>query len=96
MHILSSRHTLRVVFQSSSGVLMDIGFADSRDQAWKLVNSFLSDHNYSAPCFRISLHEKERYLWIDCWSHSEFFMFCDLTDADIKQFTLEMGVNYEI
>lgn len=64
---------LKVIFDNGEDRL--IGTADNQEEAYKIINDFLDQHNYKSYYWRISPYED--YTWIDVGSHTEFFKICD-------------------
>ena len=62
----------KVEFENMNGVRREIGRAAQREEAFKIINSFLDDHNYKSYYFR-SWNTKDNEEKIDAGSWSEFF-----------------------
>ena len=64
----------RVDFENGFGKLRTIGKASTREDAFKVINKFLSDHNYKAYYFRTWFaDDNKKKEIVDCGSWSEFF-----------------------
>jgi len=62
----------KVEFENMNGVRREIGRAAQREEAFKIINSFLDDHNYKSYYFR-TWNTKDNEEKIDVGSWSEFF-----------------------
>lgn len=54
-----------------------IGETKTREEAVKVINKFLEDHNYKAPYIRIVELGNKKEMW-DCASHVEFFYISEV------------------
>lgn len=64
------------VYLKKSDVREPIGAAKSREEAFLLIESFLTEHNYKASYYR-SWTEENGETVIDVGSWSEFFIIAD-------------------
>lgn len=64
----------RVDFENGFGKARTIGEGSTRQDAFKVINKFLSDHNYKAFYFRTWFADDScKKEIVDVGSHSEFF-----------------------
>ena len=63
---------LNVMLENSTGQLRIIGTAETNDEAFKVINDFLTDHNYKSYYQRI-WKKGDKTTVIDVGSHTEFF-----------------------
>lgn len=75
-----------VEFEHSNETRSCLGEAQTKEEAWKLINDFLAKCDYKAPYFRVNPIWEEHRIWIDAGSHTEFFYICGLTDEEMKEF----------
>lgn len=61
----------KVIFQNRFGVDELIGTANNEENCVRIIEDFLSSHDYKAPYWRI--WEEDGKKWYDVGSHSEFF-----------------------
>ena len=63
---------LDVVFKNSKGQKRIIGTAETNDEAFKVINDFLDDHNYKS-YYQRTWKKDDKTTVIDVGSHTEFF-----------------------
>ena len=63
---------LNVMFENSKGQKRIIGTAETNDEAFKVINDFLTDHNYKSYYTR-TWKKDDKTTVIDVGSHTEFF-----------------------
>lgn len=63
---------LDVVFKNSKGQKRIIGTAETNDEAFKVINDFLDDHNYKSYYTR-TWKKDDKTTVIDVGSYTEFF-----------------------
>ena len=63
---------LNVMFENSKSQKRIIGTAETNDEAFKVINDFLTDHNYKSYYQRI-WKKDDKTTVIDVGSHTEFF-----------------------
>lgn len=68
---------MRVTFEDSYCNEKELGVVDTIEEANKLINDFLHDHNYRSYYWRIMRDEIEHRTMIDVGSHTEFFYIYD-------------------
>lgn len=69
----------KVEFSNCFGDRREIGGAAQRDEAFKIINNFLNDHNYKSYYFR-SWNTKDNEEKIDVGSWSEWFYITYIKD----------------
>lgn len=62
---------MKVYFENSWGKKREIGQANNEKEAFKIINNFLSAHNFTS--YYTRYWEENDYLKIDVGSHTEFF-----------------------
>lgn len=62
----------KVEFENMNGVRREIGGAAQRNEAFKIINDFLNDHNYKSYYFR-TWNTKDNEEKVDAGSWSECF-----------------------
>ena len=63
----------RVTFENNRRIERTIGHAETEDEAFKIIDDFLDEHNYKSYYKRISYIEEKCAKWIDVGSWAEFF-----------------------
>ena len=63
---------LNVMFENSKGQLRIIGTAETNDEAFKVINDFLIDHNYKS-YYQRTWKKDDKTTVVDVGSHTEFF-----------------------
>ena len=63
---------LNVMFENSKSQKRIIGTAETNDEAFKVINDFLTDHNYKSYYTR-TWKKDDKTTVIDVGSHTEFF-----------------------
>ena len=63
---------LNVIFENSKSQLRIIGTAETNDEAFKVINDFLTDHNYKSYYTR-TWKKDDKTTVVDVGSHTEFF-----------------------
>lgn len=61
----------KVYFGNSVDKKREIGEASNRQEAWKIINKFLDDHNYKS--YYVRVWKRENFYILDVGSWSEFF-----------------------
>ena len=69
----------KVEFENTNGVRREIGRAAQRDEAFKIINNFLNDHNYKSYYFRC-WNTKDNEEKIDVGSWNEWFYITYIKD----------------
>jgi hypothetical protein len=69
----------KVEFENMNGVRREIGRAAQRDEAFKIINNFLNDHNYKSYYFR-SWKTKDNEEKIDYGSYVQFFYIVEVKE----------------
>lgn len=69
----------KVEFENMNGVRREIGGAAQRNEAFKIINSFLDVHNYECYYMR-SWESAENEICVDVGSHCEFFYITEVND----------------
>ena len=67
----------KVEFENSNGIRREIGRAAQHNEAFKIINDFLDDHNYKCYYMR-SWVSAENETCIDVGSWSEFFYITEV------------------
>ena len=67
----------KVEFENMNGVRREIGRAAQRDEAFKIINNFLNDHNYKSYYFR-GWKTKNNEEKIDYGSYVQFFYIVEV------------------
>ena len=67
----------KVEFENMNGVRREIGRAAQRDEAFKIINNFLNDHNYKSYYFR-DWKTKDNEEKIDYGSYVQFFYIMEV------------------
>ena len=63
---------LNVMFENSKSQKRIIGTAETNDEAFKVINDFLTDHNYKSYYTR-TWKKDDKTTVVDVGSHTEFF-----------------------
>ena len=63
---------LNVIFKNCKGQLRIIGTAETNDEAFKVINDFLTDHNYKT-YYKRTWKTDNKTTVVDVGSHTEFF-----------------------
>ena len=63
---------LNVMFENSKGQKRIIGAAETNDEAFKVINDFLTDHNYKS-YYQRTWKKDDKTTVVDVGSHTEFF-----------------------
>lgn len=64
---------LNVLFKNSKGQLRVIGIADTQETAFKVIDDFLSDHNYKS-YYKRTWNTDDKATCVDVGSWSERFI----------------------
>ena len=67
-----------VEFEHSNETRSCLGEAQTKEEAWKLINDFLAKCDYKAPYFRVNPIWEEHRIWIDAGSHTETIRRADV------------------
>ena len=60
------------MFENSTGQLRIIGTAETNDEAFKVINDFLTDHNYKS-YYQRAWKKDDKTTVVDVGSHTECF-----------------------
>ena len=63
---------LNVIFENSKSQKRIIGTAETNDEAFKVINDFLTDHNYKT-YYKRTWKTDNKTTVVDVGSHTEFF-----------------------
>ena len=63
---------LNVMFENSKSQKRIIGTAETNDEAFKVINDFLNDHNYKS-YYKRTWKKDDKTTVVDVGSHTEFF-----------------------
>ena len=63
---------LNVIYKNCKGQKRIIGTAETNDEAFKVINDFLADHNYK-PYYRRIWEKDDKTTVVDVGSYTEFF-----------------------
>ena len=63
---------LNVMFENSTGQKRIIETAETNDEAFKVINDFLTDHNYKS-YYQRAWKKDDKTTVVDVGSHTEFF-----------------------
>ena len=63
---------LNVMFENSKSQKRIIGTAETNDEAFKVINDFLTDHNYKA-YYQRTWKKDDKTTLVDVGSHTECF-----------------------
>ena len=62
---------MKIYFENSFGEKREIGQADKREDSFKVIQDFLSAHNFIS--YYTRYWEEDKYWKVDVGSHTEFF-----------------------
>ena len=64
---------MKVTFKNAIGKERVIGTCETEEEAWRIINDFLKEHNYKSYYHRASFIDELNRYWIDVGSWTEFF-----------------------
>ena len=63
---------MKVYFRDSQHNKRFLGGAETKENAWKIIQKFMDDHNFT--CYYTRIWFEDGYTWYDVGSHTEFFL----------------------
>lgn len=70
----------KVIFRNSRGQEREIGTAQDQQEANKIINKFLDDHNFTS--YYTRGWEENGRIWLDVGSWTEFFILEEIKENE--------------